>query len=196
VENELACIRQALDGSDEAFTQLVENYQKPVYNLCYRMLGNPDAAEDASQEAFFKAYRNLHRFDMKRSFPTWLLSIAAHHCIDQLRRRKYTSYSMDDEEHAELPDMSAIDPEKEAVRRQGQDQIHDLLDKLDSTDRAAVILRYWHDCSEVEISQALSLTVPAVKSRLHRARRSLASLWEKENAQEIMERSPYESPAF
>jgi RNA polymerase sigma-70 factor, ECF subfamily len=196
VENELACIRQALDGSDEAFTQLVENYQKPVYNLCYRMLGNPDAAEDASQEAFFKAYRNLHRFDMKRSFPTWLLSIAAHHCIDQLRRRKYTSYSMDDEEHAELPDMSAIDPEEEAVRRQGQDQIHDLLDKLDSTDRAAVILRYWHDCSEVEISQALSLTVPAVKSRLHRARRSLASLWEKENAQEIMERSPYESPAF
>jgi len=196
VDNELACIRQALDGSDEAFTLLVENYQKPVYNLCYRMLANPDAAEDASQETFFKAYRNLHRYDMKRSFPTWLLSIAAHHCIDQLRRNKYTSFSMDDEEHAELPDFSAVDPEKEAVRRQGQDQIHDLLEQLDSTDRAAVIMRYWHDCSEVEIAQALSLTVPAVKSRLHRARRSLASLWEKENAHENLERSPYESPAF
>jgi RNA polymerase sigma-70 factor (ECF subfamily) len=196
VENELACIKQALDGSDDAFTQLVETYQKPVYNLCFRMLGTSDAAEDASQETFFKAYKNLHRYDMKRSFPTWLLSIAAHYCIDQLRRRKYTAFSMDDEEHAELPDIEAINPEKEAVRRQGNDQIYILLDKLDSTDRAAVILRYWHDCSEVEISEALSLTVPAVKSRLHRARRSLASLWEKENAQTNLERSPYESPAF
>ena len=118
MENELACIKQALDGSDDAFTQLVETYQKPVYNLCYRMLGNADAAEDASQETFFKAYKNLHRYDMKRSFPTWLLSIAAHYCIDQLRRRKYTAFSMDDEEHAELPDIEAINPEKEAVRRQ------------------------------------------------------------------------------
>ena len=182
MENELACIKQALDGSDDAFTQLVETYQKPVYNLCYRMLGNADAAEDASQETFFKAYKNLHRYDMKRSFPTWLLSIAAHYCIDQLRRRKYTAFSMDDEEHAELPDIEAINPEKEAVRRQGNDQIYQLLDKLDSTDRAAVVLRYWHDCSEVEISEALSLTIPAVKSRLHRARKALASLWEKEYA--------------
>ena len=196
MDDELACIKQALSGSDEAFTQLVEKYQRPVYNMCYRMLGESDAAEDASQEAFFKAYRNLHRYDMKRSFPTWLLSIAAHHCIDQLRRRRFTAYSMDDEEHAELPDVSAIDPEKETIRRQGQEQIQDLLDNLESIDRAAVVLRYWHGCSEKEISQALSLTVPAVKSRLHRARRSLARIWEKENAQENMERIPYESPAF
>ena len=196
MENELACIKQALDGRDDAFTQLVETYQKPVYNLCYRMLGNADAAEDASQETFFKAYKNLHRYDMQRSFPTWLLSIAAHYCIDQLRRRKYTAFSMDDEEHAELPDIEAINPEKEAVRRQGNDHVYQLLDKLDSTDRAAVVLRYWHDCSEVEISEALSLTIPAVKSRLHRARKALASLWEKEYAQTNLERSPYESPAF
>jgi RNA polymerase sigma-70 factor (ECF subfamily) len=196
VDDELVCIKQALSGSDEAFTQLVETYQRPVYNLCYRMLGDPDAAEDASQEAFFKAYRNLHRYDVKRSFPTWLLSIAAHHCIDQLRKRRFTAYSMDDEEHAELPDVSAIDPEKEAIRSQGQEEIQDLLDNLDSTDRAAVVLRYWQGFSEKEISQTLSLTVPAVKSRLHRARRSLARLLEKENAQENMERIPYESPAF
>jgi len=197
VTDEIAWIEQAQNGSDEAFTQLVETYQNPVYNLCYRMLGEPEAAEDAAQETFFKAYRNLARYDIKRSFPTWLLSIAAHHCIDRLRRRKYTAFSIDDDEnHFELPDGNAPDPEKETYRREVQAQMQTLLKSLDSTDRAAVVLRYWNDCSEVEIAQALSLTVPAVKSRLHRARRALAKLWEEETTHSQVERRPYESPAF
>jgi RNA polymerase sigma-70 factor (ECF subfamily) len=181
VTDETAWILQAQNGSDEAFTQLVETYQNPVYNLCYRMLGEPEAAEDAAQETFFKAYRNLARYDINRSFATWLLSIAAHHCIDRLRRKKYIAFSIDDDEnHAELPDSNAPDPEHETVRREVQAQMQTLLKSLDATDRAAVVLRYWNDCSEVEIAQALSLTVPAVKSRLHRARRALAKLWEEE----------------
>lgn len=195
--DESAWIQQALNGSDEAFTQLVETYQNPVYNLCYRMLGEAEAAEDASQETFFKAYRNLARYDMNRSFATWLLSIAAHHCIDRLRRRRFTAFSIDDDEnHSELPDSNAPDPEKETVRREVQAQMQALLKSLDATDRAAVVLRYWNDCSEVEIARALSLTVPAVKSRLHRARRALAKLWEEETSHSHVERRPYESPAF
>ena len=195
--DEIAWIEQARNGSDEAFTQLVETYQNPVYNLCYRMLGEAEAAEDAAQETFFKAYRNLARYDINRSFPTWLLSIAAHHCIDRLRRRKFTAFSIDDEEnHIELPDTNVPDPEKETVRRETQAQMQILLKSLDATDRAAVVLRYWNDCSEVEIAQALSLTVPAVKSRLHRARRALAKLWEEGITHSEVERRPYESPAF
>jgi RNA polymerase sigma-70 factor (ECF subfamily) len=197
VTDETAWILQAQNGSDEAFTQLVETYQNPVYNLCYRMLGEPEAAEDAAQETFFKAYRNLARYDINRSFATWLLSIAAHHCIDRLRRKKYIAFSIDDDEnHAELPDSNAPDPEHETVRREVQAQMQTLLKSLDATDRAAVVLRYWNDCSEVEIAQALSLTVPAVKSRLHRARRALAKLWEEETTHSQVERRPYESPAF
>lgn len=197
MNDEMAWIHQAQNGSDEAFTQLVEIYQTPLYNLCYRMLGEPEAAEDAAQETFFKAYRNLGRYDINRSFATWLLSIAAHHCIDRLRRRRYSSFSIDDEEnHAELPDSNAPDPEKETARRQEQAQMQTMLKSLDATDRAAVVLRYWNDCSEVEIAQALSLTVPAVKSRLHRARRALAKLWEEDTIHAHVERRSHESPAF
>ena len=88
MNDELAWVLQAQQGNDEAFTKLVEEHQTHVYNLCYRMLGEPEAAEDAAQETFLRAYQNLHRYDQTRSFATWLLSIGAHYCIDRLRRRK------------------------------------------------------------------------------------------------------------
>jgi RNA polymerase sigma-70 factor, ECF subfamily len=198
VTEETAWILQAQNGSDDAFTMLVEAYQKPVYNLCYRMLGEPEAAEDAAQDTFLKAYQNLSRYDRERPFATWLLSIAAHHCIDKLRRRRFATFSIDEDEEGqtELPDRSAPDPEAEAVMKQEREHLQRLLQSLDPVDRAAVVMRYWHDASEVEIAQTLSLTVPAVKSRLHRARRALASLWEKESPRPRAERKPYGSPAF
>ena len=196
--DEMAWIIQAQHGSDEAFTNMVETYQAPVYNLCYRMLGEAAAAEDAAQETFLKVYQNLGRYDRERSFPTWLLSIAAHHCIDKLRRRRFSSISIDEDEEGqtELPDRSAPDPEMETMRKQEKDRLHHLLQSLDPTDRAAVVMRYWNDCSEVEIAQSLKLTVPAVKSRLHRARRALAELWQEESSRPRTQRRPYESPAF
>ncbi|HEY5729359.1 MAG TPA: sigma-70 family RNA polymerase sigma factor [Anaerolineales bacterium] len=192
---------QAQQGSDEAFTQLVETYQKPIYNLCYRMLGEPGSAEDAAQETFLRAYQNLHRYDVSRSFGTWILSIAAHYCIDLLRKKKFTMFSMDAENDNgmtfELPDASAPDPEIESVKREQRDRLHLLLKDLDTTDRAAVIMRYWHDFSEVEIADSLNLTVSAVKSRLHRSRRALAGMWQAETIPSTRpERRAYETPAF
>ena len=194
-----AWVLQARQGNDEAFTNLVETYQKPVYNLCYRMLGEPEAAEDAAQETFLKAFQNLARYDSERPFATWLLSIAAHHCIDKLRRKRFTSFSIDEDDEngpIELPDCNAPDPENELAKQQERERLHGILQSLDPTDRAAVIMRYWYDASEVEIAQALKLTVPAVKSRLHRARRALADLWEQQPARVRAERKPYGSPAF
>jgi RNA polymerase sigma-70 factor, ECF subfamily len=198
VTDEMTWINQARSGNDEGFTNLVEAYQKPVYNLCYRMLGEAEAAEDAAQETFLKAYQNMNRYDRERSFATWLLSIAAHHCIDKLRRRRFNSVSIDEDEEGQtdIPDHSAPDPESEVLKHQQGERLQDCLQSLDPTDRAAVVLRYWQDCSEVEIAQALKLTVPAVKSRLHRARRALADLWEEKPARMRHERKPYGSPAF
>ena len=73
-------------GDQEAFAELVHLFRDPVYNFCYRMLGESGEAEDASQETFLRVHRNLHRYDISRSFKTWLLSIASNHCIDRLRR--------------------------------------------------------------------------------------------------------------
>lgn len=199
--DEKTWIVQAQQGNDEAFTQLVETYQKPVYNLCYRMLGEPESAEDAAQETFLRVYQNLHRYDASRSFGTWILSIAAHYCIDNLRKKKFTMFSMDAETEDgmtfELPDASAPDPETESVKREQRDRLHHLLKDLDATDRAAVIMRYWYDFSEVEIANSLNLTVSAVKSRLHRSRRALAGMWQENMTPSTRpERRAYETPAF
>jgi RNA polymerase sigma-70 factor, ECF subfamily len=170
-------LQQALDGSDESFTQIVEKYQTPVYNLCYRMLGDGYLAEDAAQETFWRAYQALDRYDRQRPFITWLLSIAAHYCIDQQRKRRLPMIDIELLPEESAPDP-APDPEKVVSRNEEEKQLHGLLAKLNPQDRAALILRYWYDFSDEEISQSLSLSVSAVKSRLHRARQHLALQWQ------------------
>lgn len=199
MNDETSMVRLAQQGNEEAFTQLVETYQTHVYNLCYRMLGEVESAEDASQETFLRAFQHLHRYDHGRPFATWLLSIAAHYCIDRLRRRRFTFLSTDqgeDGESIELPDPAAPNPEVESIRHEQREQMQGFLQELNSMDRAAIVLRYWHDYSEVEIANSLHLTVSAVKSRLHRARRELGRLWQEEAIRRKPERRPHESPAF
>ena len=198
MNEEQTWILQAKNGNDEAFTYIVETYQTPVYNLCYRMLGHPQAAEDAAQETFLRAYQHLHRYDIKRPFATWLLSIAAHYCIDRLRKRKLPVFSVDEDEEStfEIPDVQALNPEAETVHGEHREQVHAMITSLETTDRAAIVMRYWYDFSEKEIAEALNLTVSAVKSRLHRARKQLGKLWQETSTTAHVERSPYESPAF
>jgi RNA polymerase sigma-70 factor (ECF subfamily) len=184
-DNEQAWLVLAQKGDDEAFTHLVETYQKPVYNLCYRMLGDPQEAEDATQETFWRAYQGLGRYDMQRSFITWLLSIAAHYCIDQQRRRRLPIIGLE-----LLPEGGAPDPtpgpERKFVRSEEDRLVRKLLGELGPQDRAALVLRYWYDFSDQEIANALSLSVSAVKSRLHRSRQVLAQRWKKIQPPQLM----------
>ncbi len=170
-------IARARDGDDLAFQKVVEAFQGPVFNLCYRMLGNAQEAEDAAQETFLKAYRNLRRYDPDRKFVNWILSIASNHCVDRLRRRRLQLISLDEwlprfESPAPNPG-----PEETMANHEFQDDVREILEQLGATDRAAIVLRYWYEYSYEEIAESLSLTVPAVKSRLHRARKSLAEQW-------------------
>jgi len=196
-DTEAAWLEQALKGDDEAYSRLVETYQNPVFNLCYRMLGDEAEAEDAAQEAFWRAYQALKRYDPNRSFITWLLSIAAHYCIDESRKRRNTNIDLELLPEDSLTDAAPL-PEKMAAMSEEQRLLHGLLGQLSKPDRSAVILRYWYDFSEEEIARSLSLTVSAVKSRLHRARLQLAQAY-REAQPEInirKERMPHESPAF
>jgi RNA polymerase sigma-70 factor (ECF subfamily) len=173
-------VLQAQQGDILAFTRLVERYQTPVFNLCYRMLGNSYCAEDAAQESFLRAYRNIKRFDPGRSFTSWLLSIAAHYCIDQLRRRKVGLLFIDQcaEAHdrpMQLADARAVHPEAALEQSEEHRALHRVLGKLKALDRAVIVLRYWYDLSDAEIAETLNLSVPAVKSRLFRIRRELAT---------------------
>ena len=198
MQEESFWLERAQMGDDEAFAYLVESYQRPVYNLCYRMLGEENDAEDAAQETFLRAYRSLKRYDGSRSFPTWLLSIAAHHCIDQLRKRRMSVISIDEHDFLEIPDENP-GPEAKLHRSMEQALVHGLLADLNPTDRAAVVMYYWYDFSYEEIGKALSLTLSAVKSRLHRARRSMAEEWIKRQPKVKAEGREYQrerTPAF
>lgn len=165
-------IERARAGDAEAFSVLVDRYQKPVFNLCYRMLHNSQDADDAAQEAFLKAYRGLKKYDERRPFLTWLLSITAHHCIDRLRRKRLQLVSLEALGGWHSPGEG---PEPMLERRQQSERLEAALRQLGATDRAAVILRYWNEMPYTEIAEVLSLTVSAVKSRLHRAKRQLAA---------------------
>lgn len=187
-------LRQAQQKDEEAFTHLVETYQTPVYNLCYRMLGNATEAEDAAQETFWRAYQAIQRYDSTRSFITWLLSIAAHYCIDLQRKRRLPTIDLDLATDLDAPDPSPI-PEKEVALRQDKEAMSQVLKKLNEQDRVVIVLRYWQEYSEDEIAKTLSLTVPAVKSRLHRARKQLAVLMMQSHPL-LVERSTHGSPAF
>ena len=174
--DEAECLKLAQQGDQDAFSQIVEKYQNPVYNMCYRMLGTPQAAEDAAQETFWRAYKNIKRYDSRRPFATWLLSIAAHYCIDQQRRKRLPSLNLDEiiEFSAEDP---APNPESVAIHSEFSEDIQRQLAQLNESDRAVLILRYWHEFSEKEICETLSISKSAVKSRLHRARLHMAKQW-------------------
>ncbi|MGQ0602779.1 MAG: RNA polymerase sigma factor [Anaerolineales bacterium] len=175
---EQECIARARAGDDATFTPLVETYQTAVYNLCYRMLGDPQEAEDAAQEAFLRAFSQLRRYDPTRSFKTWLFSIASHHCIDRLRKRRVTWLSIDEDDLPPHPNLRepTLGPEEATSRREQAKVIQGHLSKLSPEDRGVIVMRYWYDLSYEEIAEATSTTVSAVKSRLHRARGTVADM--------------------
>lgn len=174
----------AQHGDRLAFMRLVEAYQRPVYNLCYRMLGGDVIeAEDAAQETFLRAYTKLNTYNSSRKFSSWLFSIASHYCIDRLRQRRFQFIGWDE---LPVPDQTLLSspepqPEAAALNREEQATLHALLNTLPPDYRAATILRYWHELSYDEIAETLHTSVSAIKSRLFRAKQMMADELEKTN---------------
>lgn len=164
-------VQAALRGDQAAFADLVTRYQTAVYNMAYRMLGDPTEAEDAAQEVFVRAWNQLHTFQIDRRFSTWLLSIASHYCIDMLRRRK-PSAPLDDV--ALYVPSDDPQPEELALRAEQSEMVQQLLNTLPDKYRSVTVLRYYNDLSYDEISRATGLSESAVKTQLHRARKMLA----------------------
>ena len=191
--SEIEWLEQAREGDAQAFSELVEIYQRPVYNMCYRMLGNAQEAEDAAQETFLRAYKAIKRYDPQRKFATWLLSIAANYCIDQHRRRRIIQIDIDSAPLGKLGTKSKSN-EARMIAQEASDEMQVLLASLAPQDRAAVVLHYWFDYSYREISKELALSESAVKSRLHRARKSLALAMQSMNEETMaIERRQHET---
>jgi RNA polymerase sigma-70 factor, ECF subfamily len=174
---EAILIEAAKAGDQEAFRQIVERYQGAVHNLAYRMLGDPEEAEDAAQEIFVRLYRQLGRYDPERKFSTWTLAIATNYCIDQLRRRRMQLVPLENI----IPWARARDagPEGEALSRESRDEVQRLLKQLPEKYRAPLVLRYWEDLSCAEIAEILGVPEGTIKTQIHRARKQLGKMLER-----------------
>lgn len=175
-EAEKVWIANAQAGDPQAFAKLIEAYQNPVYNLCYRMLGQAEEAEDAAQETFLRAYTRLSQFDNNRRFLNWILTIASHHCIDRLRKRRAPLVSLQDVPITAYDRPAPQTPESIVMQREQAAEVQQWLNLLAPEYRMALILLYWYGFSYEEIAEIQQCSIAAVKSRLHRARKKLASL--------------------
>ena len=174
--NEIALIEAAQQGNVDAFQILVTTYQHLLYNVAYRILGDGDAADDATQQAFIAAYRNLYRF-RGAGFKSWLLRILTNACYDELRRwksRPSTSLEALGADHSDDDSSWLVDPgegpEAYVQRRELSQKIQQGLDTLPAEQRIILVLCDIHGLSYEEAAEATNTQVGTVKSRLSRAR--------------------------
>jgi len=175
--DEAAIIKQAQKGDVAAYNRLVLQYQSLVYNVVYRIMGEPQGAEDMTQEAFISAYNALNRF-RGGSFKAWLLRIATNACYDELRRHKRRPQSSldeltDDNESFAFLRSPEEGPEAQQQRLEMVRAIEQCLDELPDDQRVTAVLRDVEGYDYNEIADITSSSLGTVKSRLSRARSKL-----------------------
>ena len=182
--DEQALVAAARRGDTQAFNKLILTYQALAYNVAYRTLHDPDAAADATQQAFISAFRALPGF-RGGSFKAWLLRIVTNACYDQLRTAKRRpASSLDDmlvdPDHSVMLTDEGESPEDYALRQDLGRVIQNGLDELPPEQRLAVILCDIQGLSYQEIAQATGVSLGTVKSRLSRGRARLRDYLQRE----------------
>ena len=180
-------IRRAQRGDADAFEQLLLEHQKNVYNLCYRMAGNPDDAMDLSQETFLRAWRCLDQYQFASAFSTWLYRLCSNICIDFLRSRRrqqtvpLTFEDADGEEQTyAVPDAQPL-PEEQVELKLTRETLAAAMAQLLPEHRAVLQLRVVNEMSYEQIADVLDIQIGTVKSRLSRARNQLKKILERGN---------------
>jgi RNA polymerase sigma-70 factor (ECF subfamily) len=174
-------------GNQQAFRVLVERHSRAVFRLAYRMTGNEHDAEDMVQESFLRAYKQLHNFDGRAAFGTWLHRICVNVSLDLIRarksRREIQNNADDEQTTSWLEQVAAPGPSPERLRQSSQvaELLEPALARLSESERAAFILRHYEGSSIEEIARALGVQTSAAKHSVFRAvqklRRSLAPAW-------------------
>jgi RNA polymerase sigma-70 factor (ECF subfamily) len=190
VEAERALVERAAGGDGAAFETLVLRYQDRVYGLALRLTGAPEEAEDVTQEAFLRAYKGLAAFGGRSSFYTWLFRItfnAAHSEVRRLGRRHEREKVLpigaaaDEDDDARQnpgvadPPSREADPAAAVETADSAERVRRAIDGLEPDHRAVVVLRDVEGLSYEEIAEVVGASRAAVKSRIHRARETLAS---------------------
>ena len=175
-------VRQVLRGRQEAFSLLVERYQKPIFNFIYRFYGNYELAQELTQETFLRCYQFLKSYDPERKFSTWLYTVAKNLCIDELKKQRTArEVPLDDV----LPAIDARDVEGavdrnaqlQCISREENFKLLEALQELPPAARTVLLLHYFQGLSYQEIGETLGLPVSTVKIRIFRAKKILLEKW-------------------
>lgn len=173
-------ITRSQNGDIDAFEELVAKYERKVYAIAYRFMGNPEDASDLTQEAFLKAYQSIKSFRQEASFSTWICRIVSNVCRDQLRKNKRQSQNSLDEDvwleegtvQKQLKDQRPT-PDEVYESKELKEYLQGLINNLNPEYKMVVILRDIQGYSYEEIAQILDCSLGTVKSRLNRARKAL-----------------------
>jgi RNA polymerase sigma factor (sigma-70 family) len=186
-QEDLLLIERCKRGDQVAYALLLRKYQNSVYNLCRKMVRNPEEARDLSQEAFVKTFATLERYNPIYAFSSWLFKITANLCIDHIRKQRMKLFSIDDPVDGEegpiarqLEDPSQR-PDEASERAELGNRIRAAIDKLPEHYRVILLLRHQEQLSYDEIAQRLDVPLGTVKARIHRAREGLKSILQGES---------------
>ena len=168
-------LKRALNGDIAAFEELVSSNEKKIYNLCLKMMKNEQDAQDMAQEALLKAWRNLRKFNLKAAFSTWLYRIAVNTCLDELRKRKKNTQSIED---LDEKGFTIQDEESQnfSDRSDLKHQLTQAMEQLEPKEKLIIVLKDVQGYSYEEIGIILSCPVGTVRSRLSRSRKKLADI--------------------
>jgi len=172
-ENEL--IERAKKGDKKALAALVGRYEQTIYNFAFKICRHPDKAEQIMQETFYSMVKSLHQFDGKSKLSTWLYRIVSNHCLMLARKQKNDNFVyLDDDDESLYTEKYSADwsniPYKETENDELKKILDDSIQKLSPDYRTVFLLRDVEGLSTEETAQVTELSIPAVKSRLHRAR--------------------------
>ena len=163
-------------GNVQAFSILVEKYQKLVYTLALKLLKKPEEAEEMAQDTFIKAFQKLDSYEGKSKFSTWLYSITYNACISELRKRRIEFKSLDDRQISDQDEQKMHDYYRETRKEDQEKYVNLALEKLPEDDQVLVTLYYYESQSMDEISMITGLTVSNIKVKIHRARKKMYAL--------------------
>jgi RNA polymerase sigma-70 factor (ECF subfamily) len=166
---DLAFVTKARSGDADAFRALVERHSRPLFRLAFRMTGNQHDAEDAVQESFLRAWRQLGRFDERASFGTWLYRIAPNCSLDVMRSRKRRSNLSEVEDPVLALPSGDPTPERVAMSGEVRERVAEAMDELSASERTAFVLRHFEGLRMEDVGRVLGCQPGAAKHSVFRA---------------------------
>ncbi len=184
VWDETGCIQRARQGDEAAFAIIYERYEKQIYGLVYRMMGNPDEAADLTQECFLKAFVALPKTAESLNLSAWLHRIASNACLDVLRRRRIIRWlHWDTFATGGTPEPAVEDgPERAYLRGETKEHVQSILNELSPRYRLCLVLREYQGFSYEKIAEIMGTSTSSVKSMLFRSREQFRKVYNSREA--------------